>query len=109
MTSLEMLEVCLLAVAVYVSVVIAWLWARCGNGGMAGKPEKDEQSEPLELPRGRTNDSGLWVAEDKREEPAISGRTHPLYKKLASLSSEVSSMSRGQLKQRLRELSLEPR
>jgi 3'-5' exoribonuclease 1 len=75
---------------------------------MAGKPEGDEHSEAPESPRGRTDASGLWVTEDVREaDPG--GRTHPIYKKLASLSSEVNSMSRGQLKQRLRDLDLEPR
>ena len=111
MTSLEMWALfgfVLLAVAVYVLVVTAWLFARCRGRGMAGKPEGDEHSEAPEPPRGRTDARGLWVTEDVREaDPG--GRTHPIYKKLASLSSEVNSMSRGQLKQRLRDLGLEPR
>ena len=89
-------------------VVTTWLFARCRGRDMAGKPEGDEHSEAPESPRGRTDASGLWVTEDVREaDPG--GRTHPIYKKLASLSSEVNSMSRGQLKQRLRDLDLEPR
>lgn len=71
---------------------------------------QEEEEEPVEPPRGRTNASGLWVAEaapgETTEEQG--GRFHPLYKKLASLSGEVNSMSRGELKQRLRELNLDP-
>ena len=112
MTSLEMLALFGFVLLAYVSVVTAWLWARRGgHRGMAGKPEEDEQSDPPP-PRGRTDASGLWVLteEEEREEvPGRGRRTHPLYKKLASLSSDVSCMSRGQLKQRLKDLGLEPR
>ena len=69
---------------------------------MASNTEGEES-----LPLGRTRAGGLWVAEsgELQEER----RTHPLYKKLSSLSREVNSLSRGQLKQRLRGLKLEYR
>ena len=107
MTSSAMLCLCLLGVhVVAVLVVCAWFLARC----MAGKAEEEEESGPHELPRGRRDASGLWVVEGggagEQERPE---RTHPLYKKLAGLSTEVGAMSRGQLKQRLRELNMEPR
>ena len=78
---------------------------------MAGKPEEvDEQCRSLETPSagGRVRAGGLWVAEDNAE-PQKKHRTHPLYKKLSSLNAEVNGMSRGQLKQRLRDFNLEPR
>lgn len=63
-------------------------------------------ADPLEI-QGRAKD-GLWVAESAG---ALQGerRTHPLYRKLSSMSGEVNAMSRGQLKQRLRELNMEPK
>ena len=88
---------------------LGWLWIRCyGRRGMASKPVGDEEGEPQEpLPSGRTSAGGLWVADGG---PAHEERrTHPLYKKLSSLSKDVSALSRGQLKQRLRELNMEPR
>lgn len=65
------------------------------------------EGRPPETHAGRAG-GGLWVAEGVaglREE----GRTHPLYKKLSGINIEVNAMSRGQLKQRLRELNMEPR
>ena len=71
---------------------------------MAAKPEEDG----AEGEGSGTDASGLWVAQGCATEQR-GPRSHPLFKKLASLSGEVNSMSRGQLKQRLRELGMEPR
>ena len=64
------------------------------------------EGRPPETHAGGTG-GGLWVAEGV---PGLQeGRTHPLYKKLSGINGEVNAMSRGQLKQRLRELRMEPR
>lgn len=76
---------------------------------MASKFEGDGERGPREtLPTGRTRAGGLWVA-DGGELQEEERRTHPLYKKLSSLNREVNALSRGQLKQRLRDLNLEQR
>ena len=51
---------------------------------------------------------GLGVAEGVARLPE-ERRTHPLYKKLSGINGEVNALSRGQLKQRLRELNMESR
>ena len=76
---------------------------------LADQPVNDGQSGPPRgMPAGSAKAGGLWVAEDVAEMQE-ERRTHPLYRKLSSMNGEVNAMSRGQLKQRLRELGLEPR
>lgn len=78
---------------------------------MAGLPEEvDEEcgsEESTANAGGRVRAGGLWVADDAGTQ--IAPRTHPLYKKLSRLNAVVNDMSRGQLKQRLRDLDMEPR